>query len=305
MISSHSQPVSVFLKKYRNFLFFFFASLGAVLFFRPLRELLKFSFLSMYYSHVVLIPLVSGYFIYRWRKKIFSFSAERGLYLPGLVVTAASAAPYLIGTAHAAALSENDYLFFMTLSAVLFFIGGFLFFYGPGAFKAARFPLFFLAFMVPLPGFIMWRFVSVLQEGSTLLATGLFRLTGISFVREGFIFRFPDLGIRVARECSGIRSSVSLFITGVILAQLFLTKWRCRLTLLAAALPIAMFGNALRITVLTLLSLYVDGSFMYGNLHRKGGILFFALDFVLLLSLARLMRRFEKGKNPDQGKARA
>jgi len=48
-------------------------------------------------------------------------------------------------------------------------------------------------------------------------------------------------------------------------------------------IPITIFNNAVRITTITLLSIYVDVKFLTDSwLHHSGGIVFFAIGLVLL-----------------------
>ena len=49
---------------------------------------------------------------------------------------------------------------------------------------------------------------------------------------------------------------------------------------------------ALTVT-LTLLACYVDPSFLYGKLHRQGGVVFFLLGLALLAPLLWLLQRSE------------
>ncbi len=288
--TSSPSPV-VFLSGPWKMFFLFFILAGAVIFYGPLKELLIFSFHNDNLSHIPLIPLISGYFFWRKRKKIFPAAGHS--YFLGALAVLLSAAPYLIGKSQVGVLNENDQLFFMALSAVIFCFGGFLLLFGLDAFKAASFPLLFLFFMVPIPSFILNKAIFFLQTGSTYGADQIFKLTGIPFLHKGFAFSFPGLGIYVAHECSGIRSSISLLIMAVIMGHVFLARWPGRFLALLVAIPIAAVKNSIRIATLSILSLYVDRGFMYGKLHRDGGIVFFLIGLALLGLIIRLLKRFE------------
>jgi exosortase/archaeosortase family protein len=63
----------------------------------------------------------------------------------------------------------------------------------------------------------------------------------------------------------------------------------------AVVVPLAIVKNAFRIVGLSLLANYVDPTFITDSaLHRSGGIPLFLASLVVLLSLAWLLRRFEK-----------
>jgi len=51
--------------------------------------------------------------------------------------------------------------------------------------------------------------------------------------------------------------------------------------------------NGIRIVTLSLLAVYVDPNFLFGTLHRDGGIVFFLLGLLLLLPVLLLLQRGE------------
>ncbi|MFQ5906257.1 MAG: exosortase/archaeosortase family protein, partial [bacterium] len=171
--------------------------------------------------------------------------------------------------------------------------------YGTRASRVAAFPLLFLLWMVPLPEFALDKFITLLQHGSAEVAHGLFRLTGVPVFRDGLVFSLPGIDIEVAKVCSGIRSSLALIITGLLAGYLFLRTSRSRLALVTALFPLLIVKNGLRIVTLTLLAVYVDRGFLTGNLHRKGGIVFFAIALALLALLLRYLQKVEA--NTKQG----
>jgi exosortase len=120
-------------------------------------------------------------------------------------------------------------------------------------------------------------------------------LTSVPYLRQGFDFTLPGVRIRVAEECSGIRSTLALLITTLLACHLFLrSSWK-RLILCLVVVPIAMLKNGLRIFTLSTLAVYVNPGFLHGNLHKYGGIPFFA---VALIPIAMLLIFLEKSDNP-------
>lgn len=91
----------------------------------------------------------------------------------------------------------------------------------------AAFPLLFLLLLVPLPNRALDWTIHLLQEGSTYVAHFLFNAVGVPVLRQGFILTLPGVVIEVANECSGIRSSIALFITCLLAAHLYLrSPWK-------------------------------------------------------------------------------
>jgi len=93
--------------------FLFFTAVTLILFYTPLRDLMILSFHKEVYSHIILVPLVSGYFFYLNRKAIFS--NVRRSFVPGGMVVILGVIVYLIGTYYGQRLNRNDYLSLMTL----------------------------------------------------------------------------------------------------------------------------------------------------------------------------------------------
>jgi exosortase len=130
--------------------------------------------------------------------------------------------------------------------------------------------------------------------GSTEATYGFFKLTGVPVLREGFTFNLPGMSIEVAKQCSGIWSSIALFITSIVAGQLFLrTGWK-RVILVLSIFPITIFKNGLRIVTLSLLGTYVDPGILGSELHKSGGIPFFFVALMLLAPILFWLRKTEK-----------
>ena len=151
-------------------------------------------------------------------------------------------------------------------------IGNFIAFYGKRAFQKALFPMLFLIFMIPIPFILLDPIIRILQVGSAQAVDGIFQIIGIPYYRDGMVFEFTGVTIEVAKQCSGIRSSLAMLITSVVAGYLILPSgWR-RVVLIPVVVPITIFKNAVRITTITLLSIYVDEKFLTDSwLHHSRG----------------------------------
>ena len=105
---------------------------------------------------------------------------------------------------------------------------------------------------------------------------------------------------QVAKQCSGIRSSLYLFLTSLVFGQLFLRTSSRRAFLTLSVLPIAIFKNGLRIVTITLLGNYVHESILTSNLHRKGGIPFMIVAVIFLALVVKWLRKTEKYALPQK-----
>jgi exosortase len=141
----------------------------------------------------------------------------------------------------------------------------------------------------------MDRIIYLLQAASAEATHLLFKITNIPFSREGFSFHLPGMNIEVAKECSGIRSSLGLFITGILAGHLFLKAgWRKVMTALLV-FPITVFKNGIRITTLSALAVYVDEKFITQSfLHHSGGFIFYIPGLLLLGAIIWYFRKLEQ-----------
>ena len=136
-----------------------FTLLALVMVFEPLKDLMKSATRSEYYSHIVLIPLVSVYLIYQKRRSIFS--KPEPIYPYGLTLSACGVALYVFGYSQTVKLNPNDYASLLTFSAIVLWVGGFVCLYGIRGFQKASFPILFLIFMVPVPRPVMDKIINV------------------------------------------------------------------------------------------------------------------------------------------------
>jgi exosortase len=273
------------------------ASFAGILGYGPVGKLLNTSGGSDYYSHILLIPFVSAYFLYMEREEIFG---RLRYCLWGVAVAAFGVLAYGVALMLKDWLGQNDFASLATAGSVIFWWGGFLVAFGPEAFKGAFFPLFFMIFAIPVPQALLDGFITTLQVGSTEVTEWLFQLTGTDYIRNGFIYRLPNITIEVAKECSGIRSSIALIITGVLAGHLFLRTGSRKLVLILAMIPFTIFKNGVRIMTLSLLAIHVDKKFITDSfLHHSGGFVFYLPALGLLAGLLWWFRKAEKKKTVD------
>jgi exosortase C (VPDSG-CTERM-specific) len=264
----------------------------------PLYELARFAAASDLYSYILLIPFVSGYLVWVQRGKLPPWSVPSRL--PAAVFSLgglAALAGYALAKHVDFRLTDADFLALMMTAFVLFFAGGGCWFLGREIMRTIAFPIGFLGFLVPMPTFLLDGIESFLQQGSALAAAGFFQLVGATFLREGLVFRLPAITLQVAPECSGIHSSLVLFITSSVAGYLFLrSPWK-RAVLILAVIPLALLRNGFRVFVIGELCTHVGPEMINSPIHHRGGPLFFALSlipFFLLLFFLRKSERFDK-----------
>jgi exosortase C (VPDSG-CTERM-specific) len=285
VIDQRRAPVSI-NKRFVGWCLYLVILCGA--FALPLSEFVTYARHSDVHSYVLLIPFVTAYLIYiRWKQLSRELRSSWGYAL----LLAAAGASALLASLHFAGLGLNDYMTLIALSLVCFAIAGaFLFLGGKWAYSA-MFPLFFLAFMIPLPEAAVDFLENASKEASAEVANWLFLISGTPVLRAGAVFQLPGITIEVAKECSGIRSSLVLVITSLLAANMFLhTTWR-RALLVCAVIPLGLLRNGLRILVISLLCVHIGPHMIHSVIHRRGGPVFFVASLVPLFVVLWWLRR--------------
>lgn len=274
----------------RRHLYFFCFVLGSVfVFWTPLKHLISFSLTHDYGSHIILIGPASAYLIYLKHREVFSSVKTNvvtgsTLFLAGVISWSA---------AHHYSPLHTGYFSLEIAAIILLWISGFILCYGSQAFRAARFPLLFLMLLIPIPSFVLDKTIFLLQAGSAAIAYWLLRVLNVPVLKEGFVLFLPTLKLEVAKECSGIRSSLALVITTLLAGEFVLhSVWKKSLLVLST-IPILIVKNGVRIVTLSLLTIYVDRGFLHGWLHTSGGIVFYLLGLLLLIPIMVVLRRRE------------
>jgi len=266
---------------------------------KPLAALAQYAMNNDNASHIILIPFIVAWLIYLDRQKIASRSLDLAsaawFSLPAVVLSAMVIRRFFADASVSLAAS--------ILALVLFLAAGFVALFGRSSIRSAWFPLAFLLFVVPFPEPLLNRVIYLLQAGSAAVAEVLFDWTGVPVLRVGFIFRLPRMSIEVAQECSGIRSSMALLILALLVAHFSFSKFWKKALFVAAGILMMLVKNGVRITTLTLLANYVDPRFLYGRLHREGGVVFFLIGLALLWPVYWWLRRGEQPLPPRRPEA--
>lgn len=257
----------------------------------PLSLLFKLSLQSDGYAHIIFVPFISLCALYFERKAIL-FNAR---YAPriGIPSLAASLILFWFLRQHPSS-TETGSLFLLMPSIILVWAAAFLLCYGPQSLRAALFPVCFLLLMVPIPVGVMNQITFGLQKSSAEMSYLLFKVSGIPVFRQGFRFSLPGAEIEIAEQCSGIRSSLALLITSILASHVFLRSWWSKGLLVLFTIPVVILKNSVRIVTISTLGAYVNRAFLYGNLHRRGGLLFGLLAVLMLVPALLVLQKAER-----------
>ena len=258
------------------------------------------------YSHGLLMPFVIGYIVWAEWGRLHRSEREPNAKL-GLAIVLVSLGLLLIGIL-------GSELFSQRLSLVSMLAGVILYFFGAAILRILLVPFVLLLFSIPIPQILFNKIALPLQFLASKIAGYGITALGIDVSRKGNIIELIPLGtdqivgLEVVEACSGIRSLMSLAALAVLLV--YLTR-RDRPTsgrgffsflkdadfirgviLVLSAAPIALFTNALRVTLTGALTYYRGPEGAVGPGHDALGWLTFLGGLVLLILENEILRKF-------------
>lgn len=181
-------------------------------------------------------------------------------------------------------------------------IGVLLILRGWAVVRALWFPLAFMIFAVPLPGFIIDAATGPLKAYVSVLVESMLYTAGYPIARAGVVLGIGPYQLLVADACSGLHSLYSLSAMGALYIYLAArTQWWRNALLAALILPVAFISNIVRVVILVLVTYYFGDDAGQGFVHGLAGIVLFVVALGLLFLAdaglgygARLAKRLRK-----------
>ena len=184
--------------------------------------------------------------------------------------------------------------------------GSALYLWGAQVAKMLAFPIFFFWLAIPLPGFQQWT--THLQLIATSMAHHGSGLFGVETYVEGTKV-LPLKGdwkpLDIAAGCSGIRSLMALLMISAAWAYIAkMALWK-KCVLFLAAFPLAILGNALRVTSIFVIAEYGDAQWASTTWHDWSGLLlFYPFSLMLLLLIHSVLEGGLPWRNAKQRQLR-
>lgn len=181
------------------------------------------------------------------------------------------------------------------LAVEVFAFGGVLLgvFYGAFGGEALRrmwFPIVYLLFVIPIPGWVIDTVTGPLKAYVSHSATYLLGAAGYPIVREGVTLYVAQYQLLVEDACAGLNSLISL--TAISLFYIYVlhnASWRYALFLMLWIVPVALLANLLRVIILVLITYHFGNAAAQGFLHSTAGLVMFATALLGIFAVDRLM----------------
>lgn len=173
------------------------------------------------------------------------------------------------------------YVVFVTLIYRLF---------GRAELHKQAFPLFYLTFVIPLPNWLLHPVTGPLQNLVSWAAAGVVSAAGYPVARQGVALFVGPYQLLVEDACSGLNSLIGLIAISLFYIYIIHRgSWRYALTLVLFIIPIAIFVNMIRVTVIMLICYHLGDAAAQGIMHATTGMVLFVFSLTLIFLIDKLL----------------
>ena len=199
---------------------------------------------------------------------------------------------YVLGRAHSIVLFELG-----ALAPVL--AGVLLAMCGWPALRKFWFPIVFIVFMLPLPGYLLDALTSDLKQQVSEITAQILYAAGYPIARTGAVLSIGQYQLLVVDACSGLNSMFSLSALGLLFMYLVARPSLLHnAVMFASILPIAFAANILRVTTLVLVTYHFGDEAGQGFLHGGAGMVMLLAALAVLLLLDAMLAKVIRPPKP-------
>lgn len=193
---------------------------------------------------------------------------------------------YLLGRTQAVILFEVG-------SQILLLVGLLLLFRGRAGLRLCWFPLFFMIFMIPLPGALVATVTGPLKAIVSTVAESILYNFGYPVARTGVILSVGPYQLLVADACAGLNSMFTLEALGLLYMNLMKYTGAARnIALAILIIPISFAANVIRVMILVLVTYHFGDEAGQGFVHGFAGMVLFMVALVLMLLTDKVLGLF-------------
>lgn len=200
--------------------------------------------------------------------------------------------PLLVVAAALYALGRSQGIWIFEVgSAVMVVSGIVLLLRGPAQLRIIAFAIFFMFFMIPLPGAIVDALTQPMKMAVSYVAENLLHAVGYPISRSGVILQIGPYQLLVADACAGLHTLFTLEALGLLYLNLVRHSSLFRNIALAILIvPISFAANVIRVCALTLITYYFGDEAGQGFLHGFAGMVLFISALMLIIATDGLLR---------------
>ncbi|NVO06718.1 MAG: exosortase B [Rhodoferax sp.] len=189
-------------------------------------------------------------------------------------------------------LGRTEQILILEIGSVIWVLAGVLLLArGTAALKAQWFALFFMLFMVPLPGAFVDTVTMPMKLSVSYVAEHVLFWAGYPIGRTGVMLQIGQYKLLVADACAGLHTLFTLEALGLLYLNLVRHESAARNVLLALVImPISFTANVLRVMVLCLITYHFGDAAGQGFLHGFAGLVLFLSALLLIIGMDSLLR---------------
>jgi exosortase B len=188
---------------------------------------------------------------------------------------------------------SQDIIMFEIGSQILLLAALILLFKGAAALRVAWFPLFFMIFMVPLPGALVAAATAPLKNAVSTVVTSLLYGVGYPISRTGVMLMVGQYQLLVADACAGLNSMFTLEALGMLYMNIMrYTSVPRNVALAILLIPTAFVANIVRVCILVLVTYHFGDEAGQGFVHGFAGMVLFLSAMVMMLVLDKMLNLF-------------
>ena len=186
---------------------------------------------------------------------------------------------------------SQDILIFEIGSVIWLLAALFLLIRGSAALKAQWFSLFFMLFMIPLPGGLVDALTMPMKMAVSYVAENILFWAGYPIARTGVILQIGQYKLLVADACAGLHTLFTLEALGLLYLNIIRHDSLFRnLALAILIVPISFTANVIRVMVLTLITYHYGDEAGQGFLHGFAGMVLFLSALLLIIGVDSLLQ---------------
>ena len=171
---------------------------------------------------------------------------------------------------------------------------------GSNALKAVWFPLFFMLFMIPLPGTLVIMLTMPMKMAVSYVTELILYGAGYPIARNGVILQIGQYQLLVADACAGLQTLLTLEALGLFYLNVVRhTSLFRNVALAILIIPISFAANVIRVMALTLITYHFGDEVGQGFLHGFAGMVLFLTALLLIVSVDSLLRTIAKVRSEN------
>jgi exosortase B len=245
-------------------------------------------------AHGPIIFALALWLIYRQWPLMMERSTGKPTSSMGWVILAIGLILYIIGRSQQIHMFEVG-SFIAVLAAIL------LIKRGGSALKVLWFPLFFMLFMIPLPGTLVIMLTMPMKMAVSYVTEHILYWANYPIARNGVILQIGQYQLLVADACAGLQTLLTLEALGLFYLNVVRhTSEFLNLMLAIFIIPISFSANVIRVITLTLITYYFGEAAGQGFLHGFAGMVLFVTALILILVADKILRLLIKVRNVAQ-----